>query len=150
MRLLICLCLFLAIAGTVFSQEAIVIGTGLSDKTYSEGQHQSSSATVVPAGGVNARGASLDVTNLTDPKVCVKLALEESIDGGVTRKGGGAIEVCGQPGGFKDKQGKPISSVGFQAVTSEFLPANAQLFSTMEIIGAPLKTSAAVQMWEVK
>ena len=150
MRLKLTIMILIGFTSSLFAQEAVILGTGLSDKTYSEAKHVSTVPVVVPASGVNTRGVSLDVTNLTDSKTCVTLSLEESFDGGTTKGGAGAIQVCGQPGGFKDKAGNPLSSIGFDGFTSNGIPANTQLFSTLEILGTPLKTNSAIKVKEVK
>jgi len=76
--------------------------------------------------GVDVRGSGVDVpdvtrfiadavdlTNLTDPTLCVSRFTERSDDGGATwHTIDGPGTICGEPGGHKSKSGAPLSTGG--------------------------------------
>jgi hypothetical protein len=59
-----------------------------------------------PTGGIDERGATLDVREFKDPLICFQFGLEQSLDG-MTWEAGGGVGSCGQQDGVKTNRGIP-------------------------------------------
>jgi hypothetical protein len=121
---------------------AVTLATGLSDSMYQEGVHTSDAPVIVPVDGLTARGVTVDISNLTDPAVCVTVALERS-DDGVTWTVDPDVSggLCGNPRGFRTSAAVAVHNSG------DPLPEGVFLRSAITVAGGSVQTNSAILMW---
>src|SRR5262245_34626394 len=109
------------------------------EKIYSEGLYKSPKA-AVPTKNAYQWGLTLDVRELSDPKVCVAYGFE----------GSPLNRVCGVSGGLKNKDGSPATESTVLYQGSKGLSPGKAYHAVMSITGAALKTSTNIYMWEIQ